>query len=1040
MASFLERVVPWPESEDAPGFVGLHYAAPKPDGKKIWVGKPFKTFAEFIRQLWSWYIPKNEDADFYFCTSMQKTAGINKQGKPKAVRLQANVACLKSFWADLDVKKDAYPNLRAALAGLKEFLCSTKLPPPTFIVGSGSGLHVYWTLNQAIPLTTWQPVANSLKNALIKHNVKCDTGCTVDSVRILRIPGTLNHKTDPAKPVELLGARETDYRLEEVALPLAPYADLRGGTKVAATTETSVLAGPAIHTWKKAAALKDLVMEHAGDGLEDEKPEFNLNADAIFARCPFFRETLATGGAKNGNLTWNLTTLAATFLPNGEQYAHDFAKGHETYTYEETQELYERKQREVEERGLRWPSCKAFESAGCTQCATCPLAGAIKSPLNLGLDKPTIDTARRDEPVVVRVGDPTVSEESKSCTVKFRDQTLSKEKLDLPNGYLVDQRGVICATVYNKKSGESDPQPLFHDPVWDPWTQVQDSKGNLGGLHFMTVGPRDRGDLRVFIPAEMFYTDEKWKRFAAEGCRPKRLAEMGDFLMSWQREIEQNRGSVSARAFGWAEFNKEAKRAFVYGERQWNADGTTSHAGLADATLRNNYKPRGRIEVWQEAAELVWRQKRPELELIVASAFAGPLFAFSGQLGGTLSVWSGESGVGKSTSMSVATAVWGMPKRTKEVLGSTQNALVGKIGSLGNLPVYWDEIKEDSQMDALVGVLYYMNEGLEKARMKSNIQMQLQRDWQTLLITGSNQSVVERMFAKGATCNAGPNRVLEFKVDPVLGADGKPTFVGNLHHMAVDQLARGQLDDNCGLVGLEYAKLIATKSPELDEMMLKTAEDLTDATGGDRPTERVWTAVATCCLLGASLANLTGLTKFRLPELRAYLVNIILQNRARLADEGLEGNKEMSVEETLTAFLRDNTLGTMVTDTCTNGRHDSRYKAVTVIRALPAVGARPFTVQFVRNKQMVRISRRCFREWLDKNEKNNYSAVMEGLVKVYNMTTYQGHLGAGTTTPCAKERLIDLQINKGTGLWTVLEALCKGKDGEGLPNIAEEAA
>jgi hypothetical protein len=107
--SFLERVVPWPESEDAPGFVGMHYATPRSDGKKYWVGKPFKTLAEFSRQLWSWYVPNNETSDFYFCTSMQKTATTNNKGKPKASRLQSNVACLKSFWADIDVgKKDAY--------------------------------------------------------------------------------------------------------------------------------------------------------------------------------------------------------------------------------------------------------------------------------------------------------------------------------------------------------------------------------------------------------------------------------------------------------------------------------------------------------------------------------------------------------------------------------------------------------------------------------------------------------------------------------------------------------------------------------------------------------------------------------------------------------------------------------------------------------------------------------------------------------------------------------------------------------------------
>ena len=38
---------------------------------------------------------------------------------------------------------------------------------------------------------------------LLANNVKCDAGLTTDIARILRMPGTFNHKYDPPKPVEL---------------------------------------------------------------------------------------------------------------------------------------------------------------------------------------------------------------------------------------------------------------------------------------------------------------------------------------------------------------------------------------------------------------------------------------------------------------------------------------------------------------------------------------------------------------------------------------------------------------------------------------------------------------------------------------------------------------------------------------------------------------------------------------------------------------------------------------------------------------------
>jgi hypothetical protein len=143
-------------------------------------------------------------------------------------------------------------------------------------------------------------------------------------------------------------------------------------------------------------------------------------------------------------------------------------------------------------------------------------------------------------------------------------------------------------------------------------------------------------------------------------------------------------------------------------------------------------------------------------------------------------------------------------------------------------------------------------------------------------------------------------------------------------------------------------------------MMLDTIKELSRAAGEDRREERVWAAVVASLFLGAKLANDAGLTKFRLPELRDYLVGLLRQSRGRVAEEALEGESEVNVEETLTTFFKDHALGTIVTDKCPTGHHNSRV-SVTILRALPIVGARPLTVQFVRNQLLVRISRRAFR-------------------------------------------------------------------------------
>src|SRR6202011_2572331 len=74
---------------------------------------------------------------------------------------------------------------------------------PSAIVFSGGGIHVYWISKDALSPAEWQPYASGLKKLLLCHAIKCDSGLTTDIARVLRVPGTLNHKYDPPKPVQL---------------------------------------------------------------------------------------------------------------------------------------------------------------------------------------------------------------------------------------------------------------------------------------------------------------------------------------------------------------------------------------------------------------------------------------------------------------------------------------------------------------------------------------------------------------------------------------------------------------------------------------------------------------------------------------------------------------------------------------------------------------------------------------------------------------------------------------------------------------------
>lgn len=66
---------------------------------------------------------------------------------------------------------------------------SASLPDPTLVIWSGGGPHCYWRLTQPVTnLGTW----SMYQKALIR--LLCSDGCIHDAPRIMRLPGTWNHK------------------------------------------------------------------------------------------------------------------------------------------------------------------------------------------------------------------------------------------------------------------------------------------------------------------------------------------------------------------------------------------------------------------------------------------------------------------------------------------------------------------------------------------------------------------------------------------------------------------------------------------------------------------------------------------------------------------------------------------------------------------------------------------------------------------------------------------------------------------------------
>jgi AAA domain/Primase C terminal 2 (PriCT-2) len=232
---YLARVLPWPQEGDEPAFVDICWTwVPdnlEPGRKPPWTGRAVRSVKEATKVI-EWALSKPDTRDIYVCLSTQRLAEEKtsqtgwKYYTP--IRNQENAVRLKTLWLDIDAYKPnsekGYGTMEEAVAALDNFLKATSLPRPTMFVASGGGLHVYWTMDRALTPEEWLRLAYALVEATQREGLKCDREISADSARVLRIPNTLNRKTDPPREVRLAGPRQDfDYLVERIEKALEPY-------------------------------------------------------------------------------------------------------------------------------------------------------------------------------------------------------------------------------------------------------------------------------------------------------------------------------------------------------------------------------------------------------------------------------------------------------------------------------------------------------------------------------------------------------------------------------------------------------------------------------------------------------------------------------------------------------------------------------------------------------------------------------------------------------------------------------------------------
>ena len=144
--------------------------------------------------------------DIYFGVHPSKT----QKGSKERTQI-GDIEIINCLYCDFDLQdfEEQMPLLAAHIRELD--------PPPSAIVSSGGGYHCYWYLKEPFWLDTnlKREIATTLQKQWVVY-VEGDLAVH-DLARIMRLPGTLNYKYDPPRPVRIMRDNQhVEYTIEEL--------------------------------------------------------------------------------------------------------------------------------------------------------------------------------------------------------------------------------------------------------------------------------------------------------------------------------------------------------------------------------------------------------------------------------------------------------------------------------------------------------------------------------------------------------------------------------------------------------------------------------------------------------------------------------------------------------------------------------------------------------------------------------------------------------------------------------------------------------
>jgi hypothetical protein len=715
----------------------------------------------------------------------------------KGSRKQENVRATKLIALDVDCGDNKpFPTWKEGLAATGQFIQQMGLPKP-MIIHSGNGLHIYWVLTEALEPARWKPLAEAMKAAAKDKGFAIDPAVPADSARVLRPVGTKNPKS--GTEVKLLIDAQP-IPVEQMASCLSRY------------TQAHLMSHPA-HT-------QGSMLAQALQVKADFPP---ANPVVIATKC----QQIGWGVKNQSEVEepfWYALIGVAGYCQDPEATAISWSENHPKYNANATLgKLQHWKQ------ATTGPTtCKKFEELKPGGCKGCKFKDKVGTPARLGIQYMEVAPAT-DVPVPAATDIPMPRPFKR--TQDGIKMTIDETDIDIC-------KFDIYPVSYGRDEG------LGYETVRFCWNRPHAGWQELVMRQAMlTEGHRDFATV-----------------IADQGILLNNRNQTGYFqlmLRSYMDELRQKRAMTNLYAtMGW----KENFSQFVIGDTilRRNTDGTVSEESinLAAGSARLGHElwgTAGSMEDWIGFTSLLSKADLRSHMFALAVGLSGPLYAFTGLKGLTVSLY-GPTGGGKSLAQMWVQSIYGNPEKLHFAAKFTQNTLFGRMGLYAHMPMTIDEVT--MMDDREVGdFAYWVSQGRDKARMNRNAEERDAKTWAMPVIVSTNKSMNSKLIASGLDTDAQLARILEISVPP------KPIFTRD---STAGRKVYEFITNNYGYVGRAFI----SKLLELGETGIRAA--IAEATERFRVEykadfageERFWEQSIILADLAAKLATEWGLIGF----------------------------------------------------------------------------------------------------------------------------------------------------------------------------------